>query len=149
MSLLSCPAKHPLHWANQRQLNNFLFPEQKIKLSNSYVQNLIRIYDFFLNFRNVFSTETLFAAILFMQIINFDGSLKILFVLRNKVDPDEFQRYAAFHLGLHCLLKHSGVTKYTKRYTACTVFTVWSVGNKGPQLSVCQQWKLGSDWVDA
>ena len=30
-------------------------------------------------------------------------SLKIVCVLANSVDPDEMLRYAAFHLGLHCL----------------------------------------------
>ena len=33
----------------------------------------------------------------------------------NSVDPDEMQRYAAFHLGLHCLLStHLGVFPNTK-----------------------------------
>ena len=31
-------------------------------------------------------------------------SLKIDFVFANSADPDEMQHYAAFHLGLHCLL---------------------------------------------
>ena len=33
-------------------------------------------------------------------------SLKIDFVLANSADPDEMPHYAAFHLGLHCLLKY-------------------------------------------
>ena len=32
-------------------------------------------------------------------------SLKIVFILANSADPDEMLPYAAFHLGLHCLLK--------------------------------------------
>ena len=32
--------------------------------------------------------------------------LKIVLVLANSVDPDEMQHCAAFHLGLHCLLKY-------------------------------------------
>ena len=31
--------------------------------------------------------------------------LKIDFVLANSADPDEMRPCAAFHLGLHCLLK--------------------------------------------
>ena len=34
-------------------------------------------------------------------------SLMIVFVLANSVDPDEMPHYAAFHLGLHCLPKHT------------------------------------------
>ena len=33
-------------------------------------------------------------------------SLTIDFVLANNADPDEMLHYAAFHLGLHCLLKY-------------------------------------------
>ena len=33
--------------------------------------------------------------------------LKIFFTFTNRVDPDEMQHDAAFHLGLHYLLKHS------------------------------------------
>ena len=33
-------------------------------------------------------------------------SLKIVSVLTNSADPDEMLRYAAFHLGLHCLSKY-------------------------------------------
>ena len=33
-------------------------------------------------------------------------SLKIDLILANSVDPDEMPHYAAFHLGLHCLLKY-------------------------------------------
>ena len=33
--------------------------------------------------------------------------LKIFFTFTNSVDPDEMQHYAAFHLGLHYLLKYS------------------------------------------
>ena len=32
--------------------------------------------------------------------------LKIFFTLTNSVDPDEMPHYAAFYLGLHCLLKY-------------------------------------------
>ena len=32
--------------------------------------------------------------------------LKIRFVVANIVDPDEMLHYAAFHLGLHCLLMY-------------------------------------------
>ena len=32
-------------------------------------------------------------------------SLKVVIILANRVDPDEIQHYAAFHLGLHCLPK--------------------------------------------
>ena len=32
-------------------------------------------------------------------------SLKIVFILANSADPDEMPHKAAFHLGLHCLLK--------------------------------------------
>ena len=28
------------------------------------------------------------------------------FVIANSADPDEMPHYAAFHLGLHCLLKY-------------------------------------------
>ena len=31
--------------------------------------------------------------------------LKIFFAFSNRVDPDEMQHYAVFHLGLHCLQK--------------------------------------------
>ena len=31
--------------------------------------------------------------------------LKIFLVLASSVDPDKMLHYAAFHLGLHCLLK--------------------------------------------
>ena len=33
--------------------------------------------------------------------------LKIFFTFTNSVDPDEMQRYAAFHLALHFLQKYS------------------------------------------
>ena len=33
-------------------------------------------------------------------------SLKTLFILANTEDPDEIPSYAAFRLGLHCLLKY-------------------------------------------
>ena len=33
-------------------------------------------------------------------------SLKIALFLANSVDPDEMPHFAAFHLGLHCLLKY-------------------------------------------
>ena len=33
-------------------------------------------------------------------------SLKVVFILANTADPDEMQHNAAFHLGLHCLLKY-------------------------------------------
>ena len=33
-------------------------------------------------------------------------SLKIVFILAYSTSPDEMQHYAAFHLGLHCLLKY-------------------------------------------
>ena len=29
--------------------------------------------------------------------------LRFVFILANSADPDEMQRYAAFHLGLQCL----------------------------------------------
>ena len=32
--------------------------------------------------------------------------LKFFFTLKNSVDPDEMPHYAAFHLGLYCLLKY-------------------------------------------
>ena len=38
--------------------------------------------------------------------IYFFLSLMINFVLVNSADPDEMLLYAAFHLGLHCLLKY-------------------------------------------
>ena len=44
------------------------------------------------------SQATIFKKILF-------HSLKINFVLANSADPDEMPHYAAFHLGLCCLLK--------------------------------------------
>ena len=34
-------------------------------------------------------------------------SPKMIIFLANSVDPDKMQRIAAFHLGLHCFLKHS------------------------------------------
>ena len=34
-------------------------------------------------------------------------SLKIVFISANSADPDELLPYAAFHLGLHCLLKYN------------------------------------------
>ena len=40
----------------------------------------------------------------FQNILSF--SLRINFVLANSADPDEMQLYAAFHLGLHCLLNY-------------------------------------------
>ena len=53
-----------------------------------------------------------------MEILTYDVflSLTIGFTLTNRVDPDEMQHYAAFHLGLHCLPKYSfrGL-QYTKR----------------------------------
>ena len=33
-------------------------------------------------------------------------SLKVVLILANSADPDEIQRYAAFHLCLHCLFKY-------------------------------------------
>ena len=33
-------------------------------------------------------------------------SLMIVFILANNEHPDEMPPYAAFHLGLHCLLKY-------------------------------------------
>ena len=30
----------------------------------------------------------------------------MVLILANRVDPDEMQHYAAFHLGLHCLLAY-------------------------------------------
>ena len=33
-------------------------------------------------------------------------SLKVIVISTNSADPDEIQHYAAFHLGLHCLLKY-------------------------------------------
>ena len=33
--------------------------------------------------------------------------LKIVIILANSVDPDEMLHYAAFHLGIHCLLKYA------------------------------------------
>ena len=44
-------------------------------------------------------------------------SLKIVFILANSADSDEMQQNnAAFHLGLHCLPKHSfSGSKNTKR----------------------------------
>ena len=33
-------------------------------------------------------------------------SLKINFIIENIADPDEMQHYAAFHMGLHCLLEY-------------------------------------------
>ena len=43
------------------------------------------------------------------------GSLKVVLAIASSVDPDEMQHSAAFHLGLHCLLKYlfSGF-QYTK-----------------------------------
>ena len=42
-------------------------------------------------------------------------SLKFVLILANIADPDEMQRYAAFHLALHCLLKNPFKSfKYTK-----------------------------------
>ena len=40
--------------------------------------------------------------------LNFDVflSLKVFLILANRIDPDEMQHYAAFHLGLHCLPKY-------------------------------------------
>ena len=40
------------------------------------------------------------------KILYFFLSLKINFILANSADPDERLHYAAFHLGLHCLLKY-------------------------------------------
>ena len=40
-------------------------------------------------------------------------SLKIVFILTNSADPDEMLDYAAFHLGLYCLPKHS--VQYKKK----------------------------------
>ena len=38
-------------------------------------------------------------------------SLKVVLILANSADPDEMQHYAAFLLGLHCLLgTHYGVS---------------------------------------
>ena len=52
------------------------------------------------------------------QVIIFKGdflSLKIVFVLRNSVDPDEMLHNAAFHLGFHCLQKYTFRShQYTK-----------------------------------
>ena len=36
--------------------------------------------------------------------LNFE--VKGILYLVNSADPDEMQHYAAFHLGLHCLLKY-------------------------------------------
>ena len=33
-------------------------------------------------------------------------SLKVVFIIANSLDPDEMQHHAAFHHGLHCLLKY-------------------------------------------
>ena len=33
-------------------------------------------------------------------------SMKVVLITANSADPDEMQHYAAFHLGLHCLLKN-------------------------------------------
>ena len=41
---------------------------------------------------------------IFLNIVFF--CLKISFTFTNSIDPDEVH-YAAFHLGLHCLQKHS------------------------------------------
>ena len=43
--------------------------------------------------------------IIFKNIYSF--YLKIFFTFENSVDPGEMQHYAAFHLGLHWLQKHS------------------------------------------
>ena len=47
------------------------------------------------------------------------------FVLANSVDPDEMLLYAAFHLGLHCLLKYlfwgfEGLSKIANGYLCLT-----------------------------
>ena len=33
--------------------------------------------------------------------------MKVVLILANSADPDEMQRYAALHLGLHCLPKYT------------------------------------------
>ena len=33
-------------------------------------------------------------------------SMKFVFIVANREDPDEMLHYAAFHLGLHCLPKY-------------------------------------------
>ena len=61
-------------------------------------------------------------------------------ILANSADPDEMQYYAAFHLGLHCLLKYTFRVSSIKRVkigiqhryyaTACTTgcaVTVYSI----------------------
>ena len=43
----------------------------------------------------------------------------------NSVDPDEMLHYAAFHQGLHCLLKtHLGVTSIQRVKTCLTLSTL-------------------------
>ena len=45
-------------------------------------------------------------------------SLKIVFILANRADPDEMLPYAAFHLGLHCLPQYlftAGLISQVKR----------------------------------
>ena len=43
-----------------------------------------------------------------VNFLNFDIflCLKVVSILANRAEADEMQYYAAFHLGLHCLLKN-------------------------------------------
>ena len=48
-----------------------------------------------------------------LKFLNYDKfmSLKIVLILVNSADPGEMPPYAAFHLGLHCLLKYLTVSR--------------------------------------
>ena len=52
--------------------------------------------------------------------------LKIFFTCTNRVDPDEMQHYAAFHLGLHCLQEYcfgvSGIQRVIKEFSRIKLF---------------------------
>ena len=60
--------------------------------------------------KTYFSTKTVHCTYLGVSNSNLKkkciSSLKVIFTFTNRVDPDEMQHYAAFHLGLYCLQKY-------------------------------------------
>ena len=59
-----------------------------------------------------------------------------MLTLTNSVDPDEMPQYAAFHLGLHCLLKYPfRGFPFTKGYvSAISTILIWHMKMTGDVL---------------
>ena len=99
--------------SNERNLSFMLFYERYLTTTGPEIKlnsTAIDIFTLYALMDSSFRIETINfgRSIVYINRLLFQNkivflSLKIVFILANRVDPDEMPYYNAFHQGLHCL----------------------------------------------